>query len=401
MNVACPECASVFRVDPAKVPQAGVRARCSICGGIITIGRTGAIDEDFAAPAAVAPMAASAVGQGAQIGGGHSTPPSGMPAWSAARSQSVPPQSPPWGVPAVRPSPASPPAVSASAPALAEPPAPSIPAPPTSEPTTGGREEIAPSVESALAAGSIRVGSPEVAAALFEDTPPPIETDAGRVPAPTSDAVADSPQAPAIPEATAAGASPPGPMPAPQLIEPAIPPAASTRAPTPWSTPAVTFAPAPSPRAPTPISSPVVAPAVPPRTPTPAFGSPAQTTGMRAASPVPPSSAAPPAPRTLTGSQPAISDAPRARPPINPFLANDPNQKAKRLARALVSDIVTYFPDKHKEGLRNGTLKDLFREEIKKSYEEYVDQMGRQFAESTTHFQDALNDVLSGGRKIF
>ncbi|HEX6535636.1 MAG TPA: hypothetical protein VF041_13655 [Gemmatimonadaceae bacterium] len=89
------------------------------------------------------------------------------------------------------------------------------------------------------------------------------------------------------------------------------------------------------------------------------------------------------------------------RPPINPFLANDPNVKAKRLARALVSDIIAYFPDRHREGQRNGNLRELFREEIKKSYEEYVDQMGKDFAESTTHFQDALNDVLAGGKKIF
>jgi hypothetical protein len=92
---------------------------------------------------------------------------------------------------------------------------------------------------------------------------------------------------------------------------------------------------------------------------------------------------------------------PPVRPPINPFLANDPNVKAKRLARALVSDIIVYFPDKHREGLRSGTLRELFREEIKKSYEEYVDQMGRDFAESTTHFQDALNDVLAQGSKVF
>jgi hypothetical protein len=92
---------------------------------------------------------------------------------------------------------------------------------------------------------------------------------------------------------------------------------------------------------------------------------------------------------------------PPVRPPINPFLANDPNVKAKRLARALVSDIIVYFPDKHREGLRSGTLRELFREEIKKSYEEYVDQMGRDFAESTTHFQDALNDVLAQGNKVF
>jgi hypothetical protein len=47
--------------------------------------------------------------------------------------------------------------------------------------------------------------------------------------------------------------------------------------------------------------------------------------------------------------------------PINPFLANDPNQKAKRLARALVSDMVAYHPQKRDEGMRAGTLKQLFQ----------------------------------------
>jgi predicted Zn finger-like uncharacterized protein len=87
--------------------------------------------------------------------------------------------------------------------------------------------------------------------------------------------------------------------------------------------------------------------------------------------------------------------------PINPFLAKDPSLRAKRLARALVSDIVAYHPAKHAEGLREGTLKTLFRDEIKKSYDEYVDQVGQEFAESTTHFQDALNDVLAVGKKLF
>ena len=87
--------------------------------------------------------------------------------------------------------------------------------------------------------------------------------------------------------------------------------------------------------------------------------------------------------------------------PINPFLANDPNAKARRLARALVSDLVSYFPQKKAEGQRQGTLKQLFREEIKKSYEEFVQQIGREFAETTTHFQDALNDILAGGQQVF
>jgi len=71
------------------------------------------------------------------------------------------------------------------------------------------------------------------------------------------------------------------------------------------------------------------------------------------------------------------------------------------LARALVSDLVSYFPQKKEEGLRQGTLKQLFREEIKKSYEEFVEQIGREFAETTTHFQDALNDILASGQQVF
>jgi hypothetical protein len=102
-----------------------------------------------------------------------------------------------------------------------------------------------------------------------------------------------------------------------------------------------------------------------------------------------------------TPSTPAPAPAVVQRKPINPFLANDPNQKARRLARALVSDMVAYHPGKRDEGLQGGTLKQLFRDEIKKSYEEYVEQVGREFAESTVHFQEALNDVLAGGRKVF
>ena len=63
--------------------------------------------------------------------------------------------------------------------------------------------------------------------------------------------------------------------------------------------------------------------------------------------------------------------------------------------------MVAYLPKKREEGIKNNTLKALFREEIKKSYEEYIDQVGKEFAESTPHFQDALNDVLAGGNKIF
>ena len=41
MNVTCPNCATVFRVDPAKVPEAGVRARCSVCSAVFAVAGDG------------------------------------------------------------------------------------------------------------------------------------------------------------------------------------------------------------------------------------------------------------------------------------------------------------------------------------------------------------------------
>jgi hypothetical protein len=125
-----------------------------------------------------------------------------------------------------------------------------------------------------------------------------------------------------------------------------------------------------------------------------------------------PSAAAPqpaafrPASSPPAASQPSASP-PAARPsapggrPTNPFLSQDPSLKARRLARALVSDIVVYHPAKRQEGIRDGNLKELFEEEIKKSWEEYTEQVGREVAESTGFFREALNEILAGGRQIF
>jgi predicted Zn finger-like uncharacterized protein len=252
MNVSCPECRSVFRVDPAKVPTAGVRARCSVCGGVITIGQGGAIENDFSDGRAATPVA-------------RPTP----------RQQPPAPRAP-MDAPSRMPTPAA--------------------------PTPG----VAPFARNTPLTGS-RAVTPALPTPAARPTPvaPP------------------RPSAPNVPAGTRAPA------------QPTIPPRP--------------------------------APSAPPASPAPsASASPSATTRS-----------------------------------INPFLSNDPNVKAKRLARALVSDIVAYFPQKREEGLRNGTLKQLFREEIKKSYEEYVDQMGKEFAETTTHFQDALNEVLAGGKKLF
>jgi predicted Zn finger-like uncharacterized protein len=257
MTVSCPECRSVFRVDPAKVPATGVRARCSVCGGVIAIaGGT--------LPVSVTPVGASTAVPAFPGGVSRATPGVAMAAPAARRATPLSPQA----------------SVAPRAPTPVHP--------------TG---------------------------AVMGAQPTPVRPSVVVEPAPSGPIAA--PARPSTPLATAAVA--------------AAPVAVATA--TPYPVPAMA---------------------------TPAAGTPAA-----------------------------------GKKPINPFLRADPSQRARRLARALVSDLVAYHPQKREEGLRDGTLRQLFREEIKKSYEEYVEQVGRDVAESAPHFQEALNEILAGGRRLF
>jgi hypothetical protein len=86
---------------------------------------------------------------------------------------------------------------------------------------------------------------------------------------------------------------------------------------------------------------------------------------------------------------------------VNPFMVQDPKQKARRLARALISDLVVYHPEKRQQGIRDGTLALLFKEEIEKSWLEYTEQVGAELAKSTPFWTEALNEILAGGTKVF
>ena len=108
-----------------------------------------------------------------------------------------------------------------------------------------------------------------------------------------------------------------------------------------------------------------------------------------------------PAPAVAIPQPPAPSPQAPTRRPTNPFLSQDPEARARRLARALVSDIVVYHPAKRRDALRDGSLKLLFEEEIRKSWDEYVDQVGQELADSTSFFTDALNEILADGQPVF
>ena len=63
--------------------------------------------------------------------------------------------------------------------------------------------------------------------------------------------------------------------------------------------------------------------------------------------------------------------------------------------------MIVYQPDKRQKALQDGNLKEVFQEEIKKSWQEYVDQVGEDIAKSTPFFGEALNEILAGGQAVF
>jgi predicted Zn finger-like uncharacterized protein len=130
----------------------------------------------------------------------------------------------------------------------------------------------------------------------------------------------------------------------------------------------------------------------------PAPAGPPPTGGPSARPSTPPP--ATPFPRAPAAPAPA-SGTPSAAARPSPFGPVDPQAKARRLARALISDIVTYHPERRDRALGSGTLKQEFRDEIRKSWEEYVEQVGQQTAHGTPYFRDALNDLLAKGQKVF
>ena len=71
------------------------------------------------------------------------------------------------------------------------------------------------------------------------------------------------------------------------------------------------------------------------------------------------------------------------------------------LARSLVSDLIAYNPEKHKEALAAETLQEVFGEEIEKSLKEYQEQVEPDVMARGSFFNDALNSILAEGQSIF
>ncbi len=369
MNVSCSSCDTVYRIDPDKVPEAGVRVRCTVCSNVISVSR----DEEIAV------IAAPVDGAVQPAVAGENRPPAVSQEQMAAAvlgDAFIAPPEQPVGTTA----PPAPP-VTEPIPAPAEPPAvPSPPPPPTPIPVAEAPPAAA--VPPAPLAPSRAPESP--AARPGEPVPPP-----AALPTPVSEA----PEAELPPAARLGPVAQPSPVataPRPPAVQPTVDKGA-LRIARPFSPPAPGRRPTGAPREPERPIAPVFRP----------------TPGMPLKPAVPlPAEAKPPAAFTPPAAPPAAQPpgapaTPPGQPVVNPFMSKDPKQKARRLARALISDMIVYQPEKREQALEDGSLKEVFGEEIKKSWEAYVRQVGEEIADSTPFFDEALNEILAGGESVF
>ena len=104
----------------------------------------------------------------------------------------------------------------------------------------------------------------------------------------------------------------------------------------------------------------------------------------------------------IASDEPAAADVPAEDgEEVFQFGRRDPHDKARRLARVLVSDMITYNPERHEQALADDRLREDFQDEIDKSWAEYVEQVGPEIAESTAYWKDALNEILARGETLF
>ncbi|MDD3643614.1 MAG: zinc-ribbon domain-containing protein [Candidatus Krumholzibacteria bacterium] len=101
----------------------------------------------------------------------------------------------------------------------------------------------------------------------------------------------------------------------------------------------------------------------------------------------------------------AVVEPEPARPAVEPALESPEMKKkrdrAKRLARVFVSDILVYNKEKREHGLAKGDLMTVLGPEIKKAWEAYKEKIGSEVSESSEYFRCALNEILADGQKVF
>jgi len=112
--------------------------------------------------------------------------------------------------------------------------------------------------------------------------------------------------------------------------------------------------------------------------------------------------AAPVAPAVASNSATTASTTPAAPAvPTEAAVADRTHERARRLARVLVSDILVYNRETRDRALRDANLITALGAEINRAWELYKSKVSPEVVGNTTYFKDALNEILAEGQKVF
>ena len=84
--------------------------------------------------------------------------------------------------------------------------------------------------------------------------------------------------------------------------------------------------------------------------------------------------------------------------PLDPALQE---RRARRLARALVSELLRGRESERKKSLEDGSVILMFGEEIRRAWLEFQKQMSPEFDEAPKYFREALNEILADGKQLY
>ena len=76
----------------------------------------------------------------------------------------------------------------------------------------------------------------------------------------------------------------------------------------------------------------------------------------------------------------------------------DPHERARRLARLIMGDIVMYNQEKIVEGIKNDTLFQVLEEQLVEGRKYYDKNVDPGVAAETDYFNQAIVDILVKGR---
>uniref|UniRef100_A0A7C6AFL9 Zinc finger/thioredoxin putative domain-containing protein n=1 Tax=candidate division WOR-3 bacterium TaxID=2052148 RepID=A0A7C6AFL9_UNCW3 len=170
-------------------------------------------------------------------------------------------------------------------------------------------------------------------------------------------------------------------------------------------TPRVDFPPPPPKVEPPP--APKVEPPVPPEVeppPTTKIETPKQVSVPEPPVSPPPETKIPEPPVVKSPDTSQVEVVSKPMPPPQPEMSEEDkkwHERARRLAKALASDLVLYNQEKVEQGLRDGTLVQLLGAEIKRSWEYYCQQIPKHIVENSDYFREQLNKIVGKGKEIF